>query len=59
MSTPGRVTADPTVWSSALDTGLAGSFLTLLHAPPDTEKLTGAEVGAEVGAAIYGTPWGA
>ena len=54
MSTPRRVTADPTVWSSALDTGLAGSFLTLLHTPPDTEKLTGAEVGA----AIYGTPWG-
>jgi guanidinobutyrase len=45
--------ADPTMWTSLLHAGLAGSFLKLPHVPPRAAALR--ERGA--GAAIYGIPW--
>jgi agmatinase len=48
-----QVPADPTMWTSLLHAGLAGSFLKLPHVPPEAAALR--EHGA--GAAIYGIPW--
>jgi agmatinase len=44
---------DPTMWTSLLHAGLAGSFLKLPHVAPDATALR--EHGAR--AAIYGIPW--
>ena len=44
---------DPTMWTSLLHAGLAGSFMGLPHVPPSTTVLR--ERGA--GAAIYGLPF--
>ncbi|HEU4657383.1 MAG TPA: arginase family protein, partial [Capillimicrobium sp.] len=46
---------DPTMWTSLLHAGLAGSFLRLPHVAPDAEALRAA--GAK--AAIYGLPFDA
>jgi guanidinobutyrase len=46
---------DPTMWTSLLHAGLAGSFMRFPHVPADTEALKGA--GAR--AAIYGIPFDA
>jgi agmatinase len=46
---------DPTMWTSLLHAGLAGSFLRLPHIAPDTDALR--EHGAR--AAIYGIPFDA
>jgi arginase family enzyme len=46
---------DPTMWTSLLHAGLAGSFLSLPHVPPDKDSLE--RHGAR--AAIYGLPWDA
>jgi agmatinase len=51
--TAGAATPDPTMWSSLLHAGLAGSFMRFPHVPPDAEALKAA--GAR--AAIYGIPW--
>lgn len=53
MSTGASV--DPTMWSSLLHAGLAGSFLSLPHVAPQRDALK--EHGA--GAAIYGLPFDA
>jgi len=55
MATEQRQTkpADPTMWTSLLHAGLAGSFLKLPHVAADAEALRGH--GAR--AAIYGIPW--
>jgi guanidinobutyrase len=53
MSTDASV--DPTMWSSLLHAGLAGSFLRLAHVAADEQALR--EHGA--GAAIYGLPFDA
>jgi agmatinase len=45
--------ADPTMWTSLLHAGLAGSFLKLPHVAPDADALR--DHGAR--AAIYGIPW--
>jgi agmatinase len=45
--------ADPTMWTSLLHAGLAGSFLKLPHVAADTGALR--DHGAK--AAIYGIPW--
>jgi guanidinobutyrase len=45
--------ADPTMWTSLLHAGLAGSFLKLPHVAADADALRGH--GAR--AAIYGIPW--
>jgi guanidinobutyrase len=45
--------ADPTMWTSLLHAGLAGSFLKLPHVAPDAGGLR--DHGAR--AAIYGIPW--
>jgi agmatinase len=47
--------ADPTMWSSLLHAGLAGSFLSLPHVPADANALR--EAGTR--AAIYGLPFDA
>lgn len=47
--------ADPTMWTSLLHAGLAGSFLRLPHVAPDADALRAA--GAR--AAIYGIPFDA
>ena len=49
----GQPTIDPTMWTSLLHAGLAGSFLKLPHVAPDAGALRGH--GAR--AAIYGIPW--
>jgi agmatinase len=49
----GRPATDPTMWTSLLHAGLAGSFLKLPHVAPDAGALSGH--GAR--AAIYGIPW--
>src|ERR1700691_2120185 len=51
MASPAQV--DPTMWTSLLHAGLAGSFMGLAHVPPRESELraTGA------GAAIYGLPF--
>jgi guanidinobutyrase len=46
---------DPTMWTSLLHAGLAGSFLSLPHLPPDTELLKQHEARA----VVYGLPWDA
>lgn len=53
MSSDGA--ADPTMWSSLLHAGLAGSFLGLPHVPADARALREAGTGA----AIYGLPFDA
>ncbi len=53
MSTGASV--DPTMWSSLLHSGLAGSFMGLPHVRPDAPSLR--EAGA--GAAFYGIPFDA
>jgi guanidinobutyrase len=53
-TTPARG-PDPTMWTSLLHAGLAGSFLRLPHVAPDAEALRAA--GAR--AAIYGIPFDA
>jgi guanidinobutyrase len=53
-TTPARG-PDPTMWTSLLHAGLAGSFLRLPHVAPDSEALRAA--GAR--AAIYGIPFDA
>jgi guanidinobutyrase len=45
--------ADPTMWTSLLHAGLAGSFLKLPHVAPDADAMR--DHGAR--AAIYGIPW--
>jgi guanidinobutyrase len=45
--------ADPTMWTSLLHAGLAGSFLKLPHVHADAEALRAHGAGA----AIYGIPW--
>jgi agmatinase len=49
----GRPATDPTMWTSLLHAGLAGSFLKLPHVAPDAGALS--SHGAR--AAIYGIPW--
>jgi agmatinase len=49
----GQPAIDPTMWTSLLHAGLAGSFLKLPHVPLDAGALR--EHGAR--AAIYGIPW--
>jgi agmatinase len=51
MANPAQV--DPTMWTSLLHAGLAGSFMGLPHIPPREPALR--EAGA--GAAIYGLPF--
>lgn len=46
---------DPTMWTSLLHAGLAGSFLSLPHVPANADQLR--QHGAR--AAIYGLPWDA
>jgi agmatinase len=46
---------DPTMWTSLLHAGLAGSFLRLPHVPPSAAALREANAGA----AIYGLPFDA
>jgi agmatinase len=46
---------DPTMWTSLLHAGLAGSFLRLPHVPPKAAALREANAGA----AIYGLPFDA
>ena len=48
-----RPEVDPTMWTSLLHAGLAGSFMGLPHIPPREPALR--EAGA--GAAIYGLPF--
>ena len=55
MSTTPVRGADPTMWTSLLHAGLAGSFLRLPHVAPDADALRAA--GAR--AAIYGIPFDA
>jgi agmatinase len=52
-TTPARV--DPTMWTSLLHAGLAGSFMRLPHVAPDADALRGHDARA----AIYGMPWDA
>lgn len=54
MSATGTTT-DPTMWSSLLHAGLAGSFLRLPHVAPDAEALRRHDARA----AIYGIPFDA
>jgi guanidinobutyrase len=51
MANPAQV--DPTMWTSLLHAGLAGSFMKLPHIPPHEPDLREAGVGA----AIYGIPF--
>ncbi len=44
---------DPTMWSSVLHGGLAGSFLRVPHIPPVAEALREASAAA----GVYGMPW--
>ncbi len=53
MSTPEQNSADSTMWTSLLHSGLASSYLRLPHLPADAERLAAAGAGA----AIYGIPW--
>jgi guanidinobutyrase len=46
---------DSTMWTSLLHSGLAGSFMSLPHVPPDVEALQGQRAGA----AVYGIPFDA
>jgi agmatinase len=46
---------DPTMWTSLLHAGLAGSFMRFPHVPPETDAIREAEAGA----AIYGIPFDA
>ena len=48
-------TPDTTMWTGLLHAGLAGSFLSLPHVPPDTEQLRAKQAKA----AIYGIPFDA
>lgn len=53
MATQDTPAVDPTMWTSLLHSGLAGSFLKLPHVRADAGEL--ASHGAK--AAIYGIPW--
>lgn len=46
---------DPTMWTSLLHAGLAGSFMHFPHVRADTDAL----IGAGAGAAVYGIPFDA
>jgi guanidinobutyrase len=48
-----ELTETPTLWSSVLHAGVAGTFLRLPHVPPEAEAIRAS--GAR--AAIYGIPW--
>ena len=48
-------TPDTTMWTGLLHAGLAGSFLSLPHVPPDTEQLRAKHAKA----GIYGIPFDA
>lgn len=54
MATP-PAQLDPTMWTSLLHAGLAGSFMRLPHVAPDADALRAAQAGA----AIYGIPFDA